>query len=91
MTTEVHSPNATKLTVLYNGRTAQLHYAPHETVGTLLQRALHHFDIHGAGDELALFTIAGAELPDGQTLAGAGVGPGEELILRQRVVRGGRL
>jgi hypothetical protein len=90
MSTGVHPPQIKTLTVLYNGRAVELHYRAQESVHELIKHALHHLGIHERHEELALFTTTGVELADGQTLAQAGVGPGEELVLRQRVVRGGR-
>jgi hypothetical protein len=89
MNMTVESPQKTSLTILYNGRQAVFVYHPHEEVHTLLKRALHEFGIVANHDEMALFTPAGIELPPRQTLEGSGVHPDEELVLRQRVVRGG--
>jgi hypothetical protein len=89
MSTEVHPPQHKDVTVLYNGRVVELQYRPAETVHALIEHTLHHLGIHERHEELALFTTTGTELPDGQTLEQAGVKAGEELILRQRVVRGG--
>jgi hypothetical protein len=89
MSAEVHPPKVKDVVVLYNGRVVELHYRAEETVHALIDRALHQLGIHERHEELALFSSAGQELPDSQTLAGAGVKPGDELVLRQRVVRGG--
>jgi hypothetical protein len=89
MSTDVNPPQVKTLTVLYNGRAVELHYRAQESVHELIKHALHHLAIHERHDELALFTTVGVELAEGQTLAEAGVSPGEELVLRQRVVRGG--
>lgn len=88
--TDVHPPQIKPVTVLYNGRTVEFHYRAEETVHALIRHALHQLGFHDPHDELALFTTAGVELQDAQTLAHAGVRPGEELVLRQRVVRGGK-
>jgi hypothetical protein len=89
MSTPVEAATHTIVSVLYNGRVAAFHYRPHELVHALLKHALHEFGIVANHDEMALFNAAGDELPPGQSLADAGVHPGAELVLRQRVVRGG--
>src|SRR5205809_1949036 len=79
----------TTVTVIYNGRTAILEYEPHQAIQALLTHALHAFGITAAATEMALFNQAGAELPSGGSVEDAGIRPDDELVLRQRVVRGG--
>jgi hypothetical protein len=75
--------------ILYNGVVKQFRYHAHEHVLHLLEQARHAFAITVSPHLMGLFDVAGNELADGQTLAQADVHPGQELILRQSVVRGG--
>jgi hypothetical protein len=77
------------VTVIYNGRAASIRYTPQQAVQALLRHALKKFGVVAGADELALFTAAGAELPVDVSVKDAGVRPGDELVLRRRVVRGG--
>jgi hypothetical protein len=91
-TVEAHDApheNKTTVTVVYNGRTAALEYQPHQAVQALLRHALHAFGVAAAEGEMALFNLAGGELDSHVSVEQAGVRPGDELVLRQRVVRGG--
>lgn len=85
--TEIHQ--ATTVIVLYNGTDKTIEYAPHETVRALLDKAIAAFGIGQNQHLMALYDPAGQELGDNSSLEAAGVKPGEELVLRQSVVRGG--
>ena len=75
--------------VTYNGVIHDLAYQPHEQVTALLQRAVHLFGITANTHLLSLFNEGGQELPDHESVQAAGVKPGDLLILRQSVVKGG--
>lgn len=75
--------------VTYNGVVKDLAYQPHEQVNALLQRAVHVFGITANAHLLSLFNENGQELPDNESVQSAGVEPGDLLILRQSVVKGG--
>jgi hypothetical protein len=77
------------LTVSYNGCDKVFEYTPHEKVRTVLDRAIREFRITANPHLMGLFTEGNAELSDDATLSEAGVRPGELLILRQSIVRGG--
>ncbi len=89
MTDMVQTTARAEVEILYNGRSARLHWTPTERVGTLLHRALRAFAIVANHEEMALFTTSGAELERHQELAQVGVKAGDELVLRQRAVQGG--
>jgi hypothetical protein len=75
--------------VTYNGIVKEIQYQPHEQVTALLQAAVHAFGITSNAHLFSLFDQSGRELPDGESVEAAGVKPGELLILRQSVVKGG--
>jgi hypothetical protein len=75
--------------VTFNGQEKSLAYQPQEQVSAILNRAMDAFGIQANRHLMGLFTEAGAELPDNSSAEAAGVTPGEVLILRQSVVRGG--
>jgi len=79
----------TLVRVTYNGVVRELAYQPHEQVTALLQRAVHLFGITANAHLLSLFNESGQELPDNESVQAAGVKPGDLLILRQSVVKGG--
>jgi hypothetical protein len=79
----------TAVMVLYNGQVAEFKFHTHERVSALLEQALDRFHIVAERQLMALFNAAGAELPGGSTVGEAGVRPGDELVLRQTVVKGG--
>lgn len=77
------------VTVVYNGRSAPVVYQPQQAFRALLAHALGAFGIAANRDDMALFNAAGAELAAHASVGEAGVAPGDQLLLRQRVVRGG--
>jgi len=87
----LQTQTVTKDTVLvtFNGQEKSLAYQPEEQVSAILNRALDAFGIQANRHLMSLFTEAGAELPDSSSAEAAGVTPGELLILRQSVVKGG--
>ncbi len=79
----------TTVTVLYNGQTKELPFQGHQQVNALLQHALKSFSVTGAVHLMSLFDLAGAELSEHSSVTESGVKAGDELILRQSVVKGG--
>ena len=77
------------VTVTYNGEDKVIGYTPDEKVRAVLDRALDEFRVTANRHLMGLFTEGNAELPDNATMSAAGVRPGELLVLRQSVVRGG--
>jgi hypothetical protein len=75
--------------VTYNGATQDLAYQPHEQLVALLQKAVHAFGITSNPHVLSLFNESGQELADNQSVEADGVKPGDLLILRQSIVKGG--
>lgn len=75
--------------VTYNGITKLLQVNPEERVQALLQQAIAAFGITQNPHLLGLFRDNGTELPDNQSVENAGLKPGELLLLRPSVVRGG--
>jgi len=75
--------------ITFNGEEKALTYQPHEQVTAVLKRALDAFGVNSNRHLMSLFTEAGAELPDHSSMEDAGVKPGDVLILRQSVVKGG--
>ena len=75
--------------VTYNGEDKSIDYKPHDKVKDVLERAMNAFGITNNRHLLSLFTEAGAELPDDESMEAAGVTPGEVLVLRQSTVKGG--
>jgi hypothetical protein len=79
----------TSVEVTYNGIVQELAYQPHEQVNALLQRAVHAFGITANAHLFSLFRENGQELADNESIEAAGVEPGDLLVLRQSVVKGG--
>jgi hypothetical protein len=75
--------------ITFNGEEKVLIYQPHESVEAVLNRAMDAFGIHSNRHVMSLITEAGAELDDHASMHGAGVKPGDVLILRQSTVKGG--
>ncbi len=78
-----------EVTVLYNGVPKRFEVRRDELVKRLLNQALQAFGPINNPHLLGLFTKAGVELMDDQTIKIAGVRPREELLLRPSSVRGG--
>lgn len=77
------------VTILYNGVERELRLHDEQHVEHLLKEAIREFGIASNQHLLSLFDSAGAELPDEETLRAAGVKPGDHLVLRPGVVKGG--
>ena len=86
---EVKHPHQFKVTVLYNGVPKQFEVRRDELVQRLLDQARQAFGPINNPHLLGLFTKAGVELNDNQTIEAAGVKPDEVLLLRPSTVRGG--
>ena len=77
------------VSVSYNGLTKEFEVESTASVQSLLAKAISAFGIHNQPHLLSLFTEAGVELPDQESLAAAGVTPGDKLLLRPGAVKGG--
>lgn len=75
--------------VIYNGRTEEFNYKRDELVGDVLRKALERFHVTNNAHLMSLFNAANVELKENQSLGAAGVRPGQTLVLRQSVVKGG--
>ncbi len=75
--------------VIYNGITKPLQVEPEEQVTALLQRAITAFGITQQPHLLSLFRQDGSVVPENESVERAGLKPGEILLLRPNVVKGG--
>ncbi len=78
-----------KIEIVYNGLTDPFLVQQHEQVHAVLQQAIHHFKISQNAHLLSLFRQDGSEVAEKQSIADAGILPGEILALRPSVVKGG--
>ena len=86
---EEKHPHQFEVTVLYNGVPKKFEVRCDELVQRLLGLARQAFGPVNNPHLLGLYTKAGVELKDDQTIEAAGVKPHEELLLRPSSVRGG--
>jgi hypothetical protein len=78
------------VSIIYNGVARDVAFNPNQAVQALLEHALKEFGIpQQNADGLALFTVAGNQLPLDVSCQEAGIESGEQLALRPAVVRGG--
>jgi hypothetical protein len=82
-------PHLFEVTVIYNGVGKEFEVRRDELVQRLLDQARQAFGSIDRAHLLGLFTKAGVELQDNQTIEAAGVKPHEVLLLRPSTVRGG--
>ena len=75
--------------VVYNGVTKPITVEPHEQVHAVLQQAIHLFGITQNPHLLSFFKEDGTVVPENQSVADAGIKPGERLALRPNAVKGG--
>lgn len=82
---------ATKFEILivYNGVSKPITVQPQEQVQAVLQQAIHLFGITQNPHLLSLFKEDGTVVPEHQSVADAGIKPGERLALRPNAVKGG--
>ena len=78
-----------QVAILYNGQVREFIYHAHEHASVLLEQARRAFGITINPHLMGLFDLAGRELSDGESLSENHVKAGDELILRQSIVRGG--
>jgi len=78
-----------EVTVIYNGVPKKFEVRRDELVQRLLEQARQAFGPINNPHLLGLFTKAGVELKDDQTIKDAGVKPHDVLLLRPSTVRGG--
>ena len=78
-----------EVTVTYAGLTKSFTVPPQQAVQALLEQALNAFGVHNNRHTQSLYSSAGAELADAQSLADAGVKDGDQLLLRPSQVKGG--
>jgi hypothetical protein len=86
---EEKHPHQFLVKVLYNGVPKEFEVRRDELVERLLEQARQAFGPITNPHLLGLFTKAGVELTDNQTIEAAGVKPGDVLLLRPSTVRGG--
>jgi hypothetical protein len=86
---EEKHPHQFEVTVIYNGVPKNFEVRRDELVQRLLEQARAAFGPIPNAHLLALFTKAGVELNDNQTIEAAGVKPHEVLLMRPSTVRGG--
>lgn len=72
----------------YGGDVKPVGYRAEETVQEVIQHGIRVFQLSAQVHQLGLF-LEGAQLDPNQTLAAAGVKPGDRLVLRQTIVEGG--
>jgi len=75
--------------VSYNGITKSIQVESAERVTALLQRAIAAFGIAQNAHLLSLFRQDGSLVQENESVAQAGLKPGELLLLRPNVVKGG--
>jgi hypothetical protein len=75
--------------IVYNGVTKPLQVEPEERVAALLQKAIATFGITQQPHLLSLFRQDGSVVPENESVEGAGLKPGEILLLRPNAVKGG--
>jgi hypothetical protein len=75
--------------VVYNGVTKPLEVEPEEQVTALLRKAIAVFGITQNAHLLSLFKEDGSVVPENESVARAGLKPGEVLLLRPNQVKGG--
>src|SRR6266852_5541161 len=75
--------------IVYNGVTKPLQVEPEEQVTALLQKAIAVFGITQNPHLLSLFRQDGSVVPENESVERAGLKPGEVLLLRPNVVKGG--
>lgn len=78
------------VTVTFNGLEETVEYQPNQQVKALLEHALNAFKVQDNRHIMALFTEAGAELPEHGSVEATGIKPGDTLVLRPSTVKGGR-
>lgn len=78
------------VSVIHNGEAKPFPYDKDELVGRLRERALGAFGVVNGPHLFGLFRLDNTELDDSPTLHQEKVKAGDELILRQSTVRGGR-
>ncbi len=77
------------VTVIYNGLSREIEFRPKDMVGEIRARAMTAFGITQDQPPLALWSEAGAQLPDDKSAHDVGVHPHDKLLLRPSAVRGG--
>lgn len=78
-----------EIQVVYNGVTKAISVESHQQVNAVREKAIHEFRITQNPHLLSFFREDGSEIPDNQSVADAGIRPGELLALRPGAVKGG--
>ena len=78
-----------EILVVYNGVTKSITVEPHQQVEAILKHAITLFNITQNAHLLSLFREDGSVVPEHQSVADAGIKPGELLALRPNAVKGG--
>ena|SRR5579871_6480921 len=82
-------PEKFEVLIIYNGLTKPVPVTTQELIKVVLQKAIALFGSPPNPHTLALFTEAGRELPESETVKQVDLHPGEKLLLRPRAVKGG--
>lgn len=92
-TASLDHPHATHVTVTvsYGGLSKTFTVTPHQAVQSLLELALNAFQITNNRHTQSLWSAAGQELADAQSIEGAGLVEGAHVILRASQVKGGNV
>jgi hypothetical protein len=80
-----------QVSIVHNGEAKRFPYHKDDLVGRLREQALAAFGIVNGPHLFGLFRLDGTELEDARTLHQMKVKAGDELVLRQSIVRGGLL
>jgi hypothetical protein len=83
------SPVHITVTVTYNGLSRDFPVTSKQASRSLLEHALQAFGVQNNAHIHSLFTTAGVELTDSQSLEDAGVVDKATLLLRPSTIRGG--
>jgi len=81
-----------KIEITYNGLTEPFHIDSDDLIGALRQHAVERFKITQQPHTFSLYRADGSELDpsfDNKTVEQVGITPGELLVLRPGIVRGG--
>ena len=78
-----------EILVVYNGVTKSITVEPHQQVEAVLKHAINLFNITQNAHLLSLFREDGSVVLENQSVADAGLKPGELLALRPNAVKGG--
>ena len=84
-----HPVHKFEIVIVYNGLEKSVEVNAHQAVQAVLQHAIKEFGITQNAHILSLFNEKGEELNDNTSVLDAGIKPGDRLLLRPSVVKGG--